>query len=409
MRVTPIGAEHFGSGHPRLGRGSKVARNVIQLASPFTVETITDAAGLEGLRPAWDALLESSESECVFLTWEWFSTWWKYFGEPGTLEIFVLRLNAEITAIAPFRIRPAGLRERQGFPVLEFLGSGHVGSDYLDLIIRKGFEDDSLDALARAWQSANASRRFGFRWTNIRQEHSLAARAASLLEQDGWTSDESTINVCPYISLGGCSWESYLETLGAEHRGDFRRKWKRLNRDFAVEFAQADQDTRLGFIDRLIEQHNRRWQSRGGSDAFHTQALIDFHREVSQQMLDRGWLRLYALRLNGEPVALLYGFLFRGKFCFYQSSFDTAFEKYSVGTVIMGLAIQRAIVEGAVEYDFLHGDETYKSHWSRESRTLARLELYPPGVRGWLGHRYMKMGRFTLKLARRVLNNTAAK
>jgi CelD/BcsL family acetyltransferase involved in cellulose biosynthesis len=386
-----------------------VARNVIQLASPFTVERIADDHGFESLRPAWNELLESSESDCIFLTWEWLSTWWKHFGEPGTLEIFVVRLNDEVTAIAPFRVRPAGLRERRGFPVLEFLGSGHVGSDYLDAIIRKGFEEDSLDALTRAWRSANIRRKFGFRWTNIRQENSLSARAASLLEQEGWKSDEAAINVCPWISLDGCSWDSYLESLGAEHRCDFRRKWKRLNRDFEVEFAQADQDTRPEFIDRLIEQHNRRWQARGGSDAFHTQALIDFHREVSQAMLERGWLRLYALRLNQQPAALLYGFLFRGKFCFYQSSFDAAFEKYSVGTVIMGLAIQRAIGEGAVEYDLLHGDETYKSHWSRERRTLARLELYPPGMRGWLGRRYVKVGRFGRKLARRVLNSTPVK
>jgi hypothetical protein len=48
----------------------------------------------------------------------------------------------------------------------------------------------------------------------------------------------------------------------------------------------------------------------------------------------------------------------------------------------MGLAIQKAIEEGVGEYDFLHGNEAYKSHWAKESRDLVRLNLYPPGVRG---------------------------
>ncbi len=411
MKVTPIGAETFGFGHPRLTRGSNVARDVPQLASPFRIDRITDNADFFALRPAWNELLDASDSNCIFLTWEWISAWWQHFGGEGTLAVFVVRLRDEITAIAPFRMRPASFREKPGLSVLEFLGSGYAGSDYLDVIVRRGYEEDSLGALARALQCCccDSRTRFAFRWTNIRPDNCAATRLGSILQKDGWAGDETTINVCPYISLDGCTWESYLEGLGAEHRYNFRRKQKRLNRDFRVEFVQAGKDDCRVFIDRLIEQHNLRWEARGGSDAFHTQALIDFHRDVTQAMLDRGWLRLYALRLDERPAAFLYAFFYRGKFFFYQSSFDAVLEKHSVGTVIMGLAIQRAIEEGAVEFDLLHGDETYKQRWSREKRSLVRLELYPPGWRGRLNQRYMKVGRLALKLARRVLDSTAVK
>jgi SAM-dependent methyltransferase len=49
---------------------------------------------------------------------------------------------------------------------------------------------------------------------------------------------------------------------------------------------------------------------------------------------------------------------------------------------VRSLAIQYAIAGGAAEYDSLPGAEPYKFHWTRGVRTLVRLELHPPGVRG---------------------------
>jgi CelD/BcsL family acetyltransferase involved in cellulose biosynthesis len=156
-------------------------------------------------------------------------------------------------------------------------------------------------------------------------------------------------------------------------------------------------------LDLLVEQHNTRWCTRGGSDAFHTASLVAFHRDFVQIALERGWLRLYVLWLNEKPAAHLYGFRYGGSFSFYQSSFDATFEKYSVGVVLMAHAIKSAIEEGACEFDLLHGTETYKSHWSRESRDLIRLELFPPGGLGSICRASLSAARITRAMARRML------
>jgi CelD/BcsL family acetyltransferase involved in cellulose biosynthesis len=160
-------------------------------------------------------------------------------------------------------------------------------------------------------------------------------------------------------------------------------------------------------MDLVMELHNMRWRDRGGSDAFDTPGLVAFHREFSRLALDRGWLRLYVLRLNRQPAACLYGFLYGPTFYFYQSGFDSAYQKQSVGLVSMGLGIQHAIEEGAEEYDLLHGDEEYKSHWSRESRELSRLELYPPGGMGRICRGAVGFERAARRLARRVISRVS--
>ena len=108
-------------------------------------------------------------------------------------------------------------------------------------------------------------------------------------------------------------------------------------------------------------------------------------------LLDRGWLRLFVLSLDDTPVAALYGVLYRRKFYFYQSGFDPAFARHSVGLVTMGLSIEHAIRDGAVEYDLLHGEEPYKFLWAQHTRGLTGLELYPPDVRGSLGRTMMSI------------------
>ena len=121
--------------------------------------------------------------------------------------------------------------------------------------------------------------------------------------------------------------------------------------------------------------------------------------------LDRGWLRLFVMTIDGRPAASLYGFCYDHTFYFFQSGFDPAFSKQSVGLLSMGLAIRSAIEEGAAEFDLLRGGEAYKFHWARESRELGCLELYPPCGRALLYKRARAVSRAAKTMARVLRKN----
>jgi CelD/BcsL family acetyltransferase involved in cellulose biosynthesis len=363
------------------------------------VETIRTASAFYALKDEWRQLQRSSDA-CLFLSWEWLYSWWKELAADRELAILVARHGRELVAVAPLCRRRVKLCGTPVIPILEFLGSGAVGSDYLDVIVRRGWERQAGAALAAHFGQTQPI----LRWTNVARNTSNTACIASLLGREDWSVREAPTNICPYIPLAQKSWEDYLASLSAEHRYNFRRKWRHLNRDFSVSFDQARTEAECrASIDLAMALHRMRWQERGDSEAFETPELVAFHRRFAQLALDQGWLRLYVLRLNGRPAACLYGFLYGRKFYFYQSGFDPAFDKYSVGMVSMGLAIQKSLEEGADEFDLLHGAEEYKFHWARESREIARVELYPPGGRGWLSRSAIELERNSRKLARRVL------
>jgi CelD/BcsL family acetyltransferase involved in cellulose biosynthesis len=96
---------------------------------------------------------------------------------------------------------------------------------------------------------------------------------------------------------------------------------------------------------------------------------------------------------------LLYG----RRFYFYQSGFDPMYRQHSVGLLTMGLAIKHALTEGAEDYDLLHGKETYKFLWAKETAELDRLHLYHPGFGGAVCRRAVMLDELAKSAARRYL------
>lgn len=363
------------------------------------VERIEDIASFEKLREEWNELLEASASNSLFLTWEWLYTWWKHLSERRKLLIIAVRSGRELVAVAPLAVSPYRVTRLLPFRSLEFMGTGSVGSDYLDFIIKRGREGEALEALAEHL----AGGKLMLDLAQLNRNSCLAAGLSGKLGLRGWGCSEKATDICPFIPLSGHSWQSYLATLGGEHRYNVQRRLKNLTKQFDVRFEQAEsEEQRRQALALLVSLHNMRWRERGGSNAFHAPGLVAFHDELSRLALERGWLRLFVLWLDGKPAASLYGFRYQRVFSFYQSGFDPSYSKHSVGLVTMGLAIKRAIEEGAEEYDLLHGDERYKFQWAREARELGRVELYPPRLRGLLYRKTMAFSRTARQMARRL-------
>ena len=100
---------------------------------------------------------------------------------------------------------------------------------------------------------------------------------------------------------------------------------------------------------------------------------------MSAQFLQQGRLRLYALELGDSVVAVLYGFEYRGQFFYFQSGFDPEWSDYSPGSVLMGRCIDEAIDENLSMFDYLRGDEQYKSMWSTHVKKTYSVYLIPRG------------------------------
>jgi CelD/BcsL family acetyltransferase involved in cellulose biosynthesis len=351
----------------------------LETAPRETGASVIDSAwGFTALRPEWNSLLRASASASPFLTWEWLHTWWQHLSGSSELRMLAVRAGAELVAVAPFRMTTGTAR----LPCLDMLGTGDAGSDYLDVIIRAGWESEALSAIERFVQSQNTTLRLTHLGPSAAAEH-LAGR----LGERGWTRTTTAGGTCPFIPLAGHTWDSYLATLGASHRANVRRRLRALEQRFDVRFERVTNEAaRRDALSRLMQYHERRFDARGTT--FNTEASRAFHDELTKRALDGGWLRMFVLRLNGIAAAVMYGFLYDQKFYFYQHGFDDAYQQHSVGLVLMALSIRTALDEAAAEFDMLWGVEPYKFLWARERRELRNVQLFPASLAGRI-HRHL--------------------
>jgi CelD/BcsL family acetyltransferase involved in cellulose biosynthesis len=108
-------------------------------------------------------------------------------------------------------------------------------------------------------------------------------------------------------------------------------------------------------------------------------ALLDTSR-LSEE------IEVWLARFDGVPVAFLLNFLSGERTCYYQGAYDKAYGTYSPGAILHYHAIERTWRENRHEYDFMMGNEPWKSGWANEVRTLSELVLYRKSPRGLLAY-----------------------
>lgn len=294
----------------------------------------------------WNSLLERSNNKNLFSLYEWQKNFWRYFKRGLTLFVLLCRRGKEVVGVFPLVIDRT--------KTVKFLGSGI--SDYLDLICEKEEEEKILNSFFE-FLFSNSSLWNLIKLENIPENSSLLKYN---IEGKNFFILKSPSECCPYIILPE-TYQNYLKSLGKKTRFNLNYYRRLLHRNFKTEFKTISRYEELEeTILKFFELHKKRWLKKKMPGMLYTEKRRNFQKEVAGEFFKKNILRIYTLSLDGETVAVLYGFLYCGKFYYYLSGFNPSFSSYSVGTVLTSYAIEKAIEEKAEIFDFLRGDEEYK-------------------------------------------------
>jgi len=365
------------------------------------VDTVWGLSQLAGLRGAWSDLLDQSNAG-PFNAWEWLYPWCRRIG--ADRKPFVMQAKDRTGALVG--LMPLGFEYQWvlGRPVrrLAFLGETHVGSDYLDVVARRGREEEVARLFAEAlWELRD-------QWDVLDlsdlREDSVTVRV--LRETFGkYRADlrMSTRYVCPYETLAkGESFDGFLKRTSRRDNFLRRKKWLEKQEGYRIEKTEAP-GALAGPLTDFFRLHAMRWESDGGSQGIRGSGVESFHRDATQLLAERGRLRMYTMKVGGQAVASVYGILHRDSFIYFQSGYDPAWRNRSVGLVLVGETFKDAIEDGLTEYDFLRGTESYKSDWTTQQRRTVSMRVLSPGGGGeWLVRREEAMKQVR-EVAKRVL------
>lgn len=344
--------------------------------APATAEVhgawIATAAQLERLGSEWCDLFQRANADNVFLTFGWMFTWWKHFGKGQLAVITVRDATGRLVAVAPFYIARslAGVGPRR----LGLLADERVGSDYLGILADAAYAETAVQEIARVL--LEQQRLWDYIELRDAAESPLAAAFSAQLEGCGMHSHRITRRVCYYIPLPP-TFQNYLAGLGTSLRSNFRRRWRILQREHQ---AQCLAISSAAGIERhfrsLVALHRMRFEQRSAQSAFLAPGVPAFHAEAMRMLASQGLAKLFLLQADGETVAALYGFSAGGTFQFYQCGMHTGWLRQGVGQVLIGNVIEQTIASGHTTFDFLRGDESYKSQWTDQSRRTVTLRFF---------------------------------
>lgn len=325
-----------------------------------------------GIKTEWQHLFAAADVS-PFLSWEWMSVWFASFGENKTP--FILKTYRDDNLIG---ILPMFREEKRFFGIksdrLALMGEGPGGADHLDVIARP---EDKADAIMLIFEYLNKEFTGDkFQFDNL----SNGSLTPGLLRKLGGQPDlklgrtsENVSDVCPQINLSE-GWNAVLAT--SKRKENFKRKLKKLEKMPGFEFRSVTSPDQTGeAFERFLHLHNKRWEKAGGSELSGHPRLAAFQRRLIPELASAGLVRFDELWLGGECLGSVYGLDDGRAFYYYNAGYDLEFAHLSVGLALLGLSIQSAVGRGNLMYDFLRGDETYKSDWANRRTELVNLSF----------------------------------
>jgi len=329
------------------------------------------------LRAAWDELLQEYPLSSTFSTWEWLSSWWESFGEQRRLLVLaLLDANSQLIGLAPFSISKERFRGVLPLRVLRLMGDGSGDSDNLDLPVRPGFEPRFAEA---AFQFLRQEKR---QWDvcelNTLPIGSPAANGiAQCAGSAHWTCVQS-LSQSSAIPLPA-TWPQYVERISTEDRKNLVRYTERLKRRYATRIYRCSREADLSScLDGLFRLHQGRWRSAGKLGSFASSQRRDFYQRLSRRLLNRGWLQLWALELDSQIAAVQFAFRYRDTVYQLQEGYDHTRPSDRLGFVLRGEVLKQLILEKVRRYDFLGGEDEYKSRWAAEPGRYRKICLARP-------------------------------
>nr|WP_246329293.1 GNAT family N-acetyltransferase [Chthonobacter rhizosphaerae] len=158
---------------------------------------------------------------------------------------------------------------------------------------------------------------------------------------------------------------------------DGRRKERKLAKSGTIAFVEADAATLGPVLDRMIEQRLERFRAMGRPDLLDRPEVEDFYRRRAWNGLADGSVRVFALLVDGEILAVSYGLRRAGTLTIVVTSMtsDPRWTAFSPGLIIMVRAIEWAAAAGLHTVDLSVGALAYKTRFAATATELAEAQI----------------------------------
>jgi CelD/BcsL family acetyltransferase involved in cellulose biosynthesis len=191
----------------------------------------------------------------------------------------------------------------------------------------------------------------------------------------------------PVLDLSGSAdLDDVLARCSANHRGDVRRRLRRIREEGHVTLAVHDSaslDAAVrDFTQGFVPAYSAYWRARPEGCMLDRPGVADFVNRVLGDGLRGGWAHYAVLKIGDRPIAWHLGLTFRDALYWWIPAHDEVWQTFSPGKVLLAELIAGAIRSGTRTLHFLTGVQRYKLDWKPDLIPLSAVRWHAPSAKG---------------------------
>lgn len=330
-------------------------------------------------RDQWSELLSNSNSDKLFMSWEWLHSWWNSFSSSGEMSLYIVAAynsNNKLVGLAPLYLTSVVLKNIFPIKRMEFLGNCWRGdmtmrTELLDFIVDNSVSKQVIASLFEYINNVKQWDEFVLSDLDINSETYAALVPDRAINRSYYrVAEEFDSFYLPLVT----SFDEFSKLLGKNTRLKLLNRRKVLEGLGEVKYKEnrsSDVDSSFRLLNEL---HIQRW----GSPVFENERL-QFNTSVAKLMADKGQVLFSTLYLDDKPISIQYNYIIDGHEYNIQAGFIENFHsKLSLGYMHFGYAIEASYNKKLRIYDFLAGEgknTQYKARLTQESVNIVSLQI----------------------------------
>lgn len=314
----------------------------------MNVQLLNSAAQIRAISPAWQTLLDKSNSHRVFSSPQWYLATIDVFEELIPW-VWILQDGDHLRGIAPLVLQKDN----------DCLGFLSDLADYQDIIVA----ENDLQAASALLQDIIAAPH-QLMLAGLRSESNVC-RAFAAMEVDRCQLDflPSSIygeHICYFSDLSR-GYGDYFQSLSGRFRANVRKTVARATAQQCEVCELTPQQISGGQVtEHFLRLHLLRFPDR----LFSRPKPQAFCRRILPELFMQGLLRVFVVRKNDELIAIQLSMHDIHSLGIWNGGFDPLFAAIAPGKLLTHLQIELCGREGINRFDFLRGDEDYKKSWA---------------------------------------------
>ncbi|MGD0381932.1 MAG: GNAT family N-acetyltransferase [Thermoguttaceae bacterium] len=327
---------------------------------------------LRSAAQAWDDLWWRSEVALPTARAELLALWLERFAPRGGFHAFAVEENGRWVAALPLISRRlAGLLSAGTLPCNPWSPCGEL------LLDPSTDTAASLDAILAAaatvswqWLWLNDTVVHSPRWRAFVQACDRANAARATHDRYHVARIEITRD-----------WDFFQKNLSRAHRQATNKAARRLNEEGEVSFemlSHLDPRDVRPWLEKVFEVEDRSWKGLRGSSVLCTPGMFEFFLAQAERLAQWGQLEIAALELEGQAIAVLYGFSAKGVYYAHKIGYDPRFAQFSPGQVMFWHILERLHADGQWQAVDCIGPLTEAlARWRPATYTIGRVVVAP--------------------------------